>query len=168
MASRACPGVSGVRLAALIAVAEERVLHVEVALVRRNFHRLAHAAAGKMDGGRHVRELDEILQILERPVAAAAIEIVDERRPAHRREYGRIAAEAHVARRVARMQRELARRRLQQMPRKAARDVHPLAVDIGAGPLPQAQGFRIAPEFDADLLENGLGVVFDDLDRFGS
>src|SRR5450755_2490430 len=73
-------------LAALVAVAEERVLHVEVALVRRDFHRLAHAAAGKMDGGRHVRELDEILQILERPVAASAIEVIYERRPAHRRE----------------------------------------------------------------------------------
>ena len=121
-----------------------------------------------MDGGRHVRELDEVLQVLERAVAAAAIEIVDERRPADRRENGRIAAEAHVALGVARMQRELARRRLEQMARESARDVHPLALDVGAGAPPQAQGFRVAPKLDADLLEDGLGVVLDDLDRLGT
>src|SRR5580700_10643017 len=70
------------RLATLVAVSEERVLHVQVPLVRRNFHRLAHAAAGEMNGGRHVRELDEILQILERAIATAALDIVDERRAA--------------------------------------------------------------------------------------
>jgi len=86
-----------------------------------------------------VRELDEILQILERPVAASAIEVIHERRAAHRRKNGRIAAEPHVARRIARMQREFPRRRLQQMPCKTARDVHPLTFDVGAGALPQAQ-----------------------------
>ena len=122
------------RLAALIAVAEERILHVEMTLVRRNFHRLAHAAAGEMDGRRHVRELDEILQVLERAVAAPAVDVVDERRPADRREHRRVAAEAHVARRIARMQREFPRRGLEQMTGEAARNVHALALTSAPAP----------------------------------
>ncbi len=161
-------GRLGRRLAALIAVSEERILHVEVTFVRSNLHRLAHAAAGKVDRRRHVRELDEILQILERAVATPAIEVVDERRPANRREHGRVTPEAHVAHRIARIQREFPRRGLEQLPREAARDADALTRDVGAGPAPQTQGLRIAPKLDADLLEYRFGVGLDDLDRLGA
>ena len=57
----------------------------------------------EVDRGCHVRELDEILQVLERTVAAAAIEIVDEGRAAYRREHGRVAAETYVALGIARI-----------------------------------------------------------------
>src|SRR5215469_14509069 len=94
-------------LAALVRVAEECVLDVEVALVGRNLHWLAHGAAGKMNRRRHVSELDEVGQILECAVAAPALDVIYERRPAHRGKYRGIAAEAHVALGIAREQREL-------------------------------------------------------------
>jgi hypothetical protein len=68
------------RLATLVAVAEKRILDIEVTLAFRDVHGLDHAAARKMDRGGHVRELDEIVQVLERAVPAATIAVVDERR----------------------------------------------------------------------------------------
>ena len=47
------------------------------------------------------------------------------------------------------------------------RNVHPLALHIGPGLAPAVQGRRIIDEGDADLLQNGLGVVLDDFDGFG-
>ena len=168
-------GVGGVtggfrrRLAPLVAVAEERVLHVEVALVRRDLHRLAHAAAGEMNRRRHVRELDEVVQILERAVAPATLQVrtrtADRRRARTRWHHRR---SARCARDCGRYSVELARRGLEQAPRQAARNVDALARDVRAGLPPQAQRLRIAPELDADLLEDGLGVGLDDLDRFAS
>src|SRR5262252_2449154 len=78
-------------LAALVRVAEESVLDVEVALVGRNLHRLAHAATGEVDRRRHVGELDEVREILKCAVAPATLDVIDERRPAHRRKYRGIA-----------------------------------------------------------------------------
>ena len=55
----------------------------------------------------------------------------------------------------------------EQRAAEAAREAHAFALHICAGGAPQAQGLRVAPEFDADLLQDGLGVVLDDLDGFG-
>ncbi len=165
-------GIGGVtgglrgRFAPLVGVAEEGVLDVEVALVRRDLHRLAHAAAGEVDRRRHVGELDEVVQVLERAVAPAALEVGHERRAAHRGEDGCIAAEAHVARGVAGEELELLGRGREQPPRHAARDVDALAGHVRPGLFPQAQRLRVAPELDPHLLEDGLGIGLDDLDRF--
>ncbi len=70
----------------------------------------------------------------------------------------------HAARRVSRVQHELARRRAQQLAGEAARNADALALHVGAGFAPQAQRFRVAPELDADFLEDRLGVGLDDLD----
>ena len=167
-------GVGGVSwrfrraFAALVAVAEERILHVEVALALRDVHRLDHAAAGEVDGRRGVRELDEVVQVLQRAVAAAAIEVGDERRAAHRREHRCVAAEADAALGVARVQNEFLRRRAEQRAGQAAGNAHALAAHVGAGVTPQAQRFGVATEFDADFLEDRLGVRLDDLDRFAA
>ena len=164
-ASTACPGVSGVAFATLVAVAEERVLHVEVPLALGNVHRLDHAAAGEMDRRRDVGELDEVVQVLERAVAPAAVQVrarTAGRRPAKtplrcRRTH---AALPGCARAV-----ELARRGAQQLARHATRNAHAFAVHVGAGLVPQSQRFRIAPELDPDFGEDGLGICLDDLDR---
>src|SRR5271165_7170240 len=156
------------RLAALIAVAEERVLNVEVPLICSDLHRFAHAAAREMDGRRHVREFDESLQVLERAVTPSAIEIVDERRSANRRKHSCVAAESYVALGVARIQREFPRCGREQPASEAARNVNPLADDVGARAAPQTQGLRIAPKLDANFLEDRLGVGLDHFDRFGA
>ena len=84
-------------------MAEVRVLHVEVTLARRDVHRLAGAATGKMDRRSHLRELDEIDQILERGVATTAVEIGDEGRTADRREHSDVTAKLHRTGRIARV-----------------------------------------------------------------
>src|SRR5215469_8566271 len=155
----------GSGLAALIRVAEECVLDIEVALVRRNLHRLAHAAAREMDGRRHVREFDEVGQILERTVAAPALDVAHERRTADRREHRGIAAEADVTLGIAGEQREFLGGRGEQGSRQAARYPHALALHVRTSAPPQLQRLRIAPELDPDLLEDRLRIRLDDLDR---
>ncbi len=153
----------GRALAALVAVTEECVLDVEMALAFGYVHRLDHAAAGKMDRRRDVGELDEVVQVRERAVAAAAVEVRHEGRPADRREDRRVPAEAHAARRVPRVQRELAWSRAQQLAGEAARNPDAFAVHVGPCLAPQPQRFRVAPELDADLFEDRLGIGLDDL-----
>ena len=111
-----------------------------------------------------MRELDEIVHVLERAVATAAVEVGHERRPADRREDRRVTAEMQVAQGVAGVKVEFTRRRGQQGARHPARYVDSIALHVGPGLAPQAQRFRVAAELDADLLENRLGVRLDDLD----
>ena len=72
----------------LVAVLQMAVHHVEVALVDRQVDRLADRAARMVQRARHVGELDEVAEILDPRVAAAFVEIADERasrRPARTR-----------------------------------------------------------------------------------
>src|SRR5262249_60309406 len=115
------PAGFGSGFATLVGVAEERVLDIEVPLVRRDFHRLAHAATGKMQRRGHVGELDEVDEVLESAIAPAALDVADEWRPADRREDRGVAAEAHIALGVAREQRELLGGSGEQLARQAAR-----------------------------------------------
>ena len=59
----------------LVAVAEVGVHHVEVALADRHVDRLAHRAAGVVEVRRQVRELDEVLEVVDRRVAPAVVEV---------------------------------------------------------------------------------------------
>jgi hypothetical protein len=52
--------------------------HVEVPLVDRQVDRLADRAAGVMESGGHVGQLDEVAEILDARVAAALVEVADE------------------------------------------------------------------------------------------
>ena len=53
-------------------------------------------------------------------------------------------------------------RALHERATQAAGEAHALAVDVGAGRLPELQGLGILPEDQADLLEDRLGVVLDE------
>jgi len=44
--------------------------------------------------------------------------------------------------------------------------VHALALDVGTGILPELQGFRVVAEDDADLFQNGVGVLLDERQAF--
>jgi hypothetical protein len=54
------------------------------------------------------------------------------------------------------------------LPAQAPRHAHPLTLHVGAPGAPQPQRFRVAPELDADLLEDRLGIVGNDLDRLAA
>src|SRR5438874_997744 len=77
--------------------------HVEMPLVDRQVDRLAHRAAGMVDRRRHVGELHEVAEILDRGVAPPLVERADEGRAVDRGEHRGVAADRHVARRVAGM-----------------------------------------------------------------
>src|SRR5665213_163008 len=57
------------------------------------------------------------------------------------------------------MLRELARRgALYERTAHASREVHALALDVGAGCLPDFDGLRVVAKIDADLFQNRIGV----------
>ena len=130
-----------------------RIDHLEMPLVDRQVDRLAHRAAGMVDVGLMIGELDEILEVLERPVAAALVEVVDEGRAVVRREHHRVAADDDVALRVARVLHILRRRRGAELTREAARKAHPLALDVAAGVAEESKRAGKVAELDADLLQ---------------
>ena len=68
---------------------------MEMPLRYGDFHRLADDRAGGVQRRRHVRELVEIIEILERPVAALIVEIADIGGPIHRHEDRVLAADRH-------------------------------------------------------------------------
>ena len=115
-----------------------------------------------MQRRRHVRELDEVAEVLDRRVAAALVEVAHERRAVRRREHRVLAADGDAARRIARVLDEIARRaRLDDAAAHAGRTAHALAVDVGAGGLPDGQRFRVVAVLDADFREDGVGVALD-------
>ena len=90
--------------------AQMRRDHVEMALVDRNVDRLADRAARMVQPRDRVGELHEILEIGERPVAPAALEVAHERRAIGGREHDVIAADLERALGIARVLDEGARR----------------------------------------------------------
>ncbi len=130
-----------------------RIHHLEMALVDGQIDRLAQSAAGMVDERTEVRQLDEILEVLNRSVAAAFVEVMDERRAVVGGENHRLAADQHVAFRVARVLHVLRRRACAEPPRKAARKAHPVPLDVAASVAKQVERAREVAELDADLLQ---------------
>ena len=110
-------------------------------------------------------ELHEVLEVGERGVAAAVVEVVGERRAVVGREHGGVAADLHVVLRVAGVLGVRRRRRgLHDLAAHAAREAHAVAVDVGAGVAEALERRRVVADLDADLLEDRVGVVLDDLE----
>ena len=127
----------------LVAVADVRIDHVEVALVDRHVDRLADRPAAVVEVRAHVGELHEVAEVLDRAVAPAVVEVADERRAVVRGEDGVHPADLDVVRLVPGVLGELARRgRLDDLAGQPAREADPLALDVGAGVAEQAQRVR--------------------------
>ena len=145
----------------LVGIFEMRVDHLEMPFVDRQIDRLAHRAAGMVDVRAEVGELDEVLEVLERAVAAAFVEVVDERRAVIGREHHRVAADRDVALGIARVLHILRRRGGAQLPRQAARKAHPLALDVAARAAKEFERAGKLAKLDADFLKQRLGVALD-------
>ncbi len=146
----------------LVAVAHVRIDHLEVPLVHGQIDRLAYRAARVVQPVRGVGQLHEIAEVLDRAVAPAAVEVAHEGRAVVGGEDCVPAADDHVARRVAGVLDVFAGRGgPDQQAAEAAGEMHPLALHVGAGVLPDLQGFRIVLEVEADLFQHGLGIVLD-------
>ena len=74
-----------------------------------------------------------------------------------------IAADFHAARGIAGVLGELARRGGAERADLARLEAHPLAVDLGAGLLEQAERLLVATKLDADLAEDAIGMPLDEV-----
>ena len=115
-----------------------------------------------MEPGRHVGQLDEVAKVLDAGIAPAFIEAAYEGRSVGGREDRVGAADDDVVRGIARVLRELPRRRrLDQRSAHPAWKAHPFLAHVGARLPEQLQRLRVVAEVDADLLEDRVGVVFE-------
>ena len=138
--------------------------HIEMALVDGDIDGLADRAARMMQARRHIGELHEIAEILDRRVTPPAIEIAHERRPVDRREHRGVAADLHAALGVAGMLGEYLGRRRDQRAGQAAGQAHAYPLHVGAGVAPYGEGLFVVMEIDADLRQDDFGVVLDNLE----
>ena len=152
----------------LVRVADVAVDHLEVALVDRQVRRLAQRAAAVVEGRARVGELHEVAEVLDRGVAPAVVEVVDERRAVGRHEDHVRVADDDAALGVAGALGEDPRRRgLDQLAAHAALEADAGALDVGAGPAEDLDRLGEVDDLDADFLEEGVGVVLDGLEALG-
>ena len=143
------------------------VHHVEVALVHRHVDGFAHGAAAVVQVRGGVGQFHEVLEVGDGAVAAALLEVVHERRAVGGGEHDVVAADLHRPIRVAGQLGELAWRRGAQSPHHARLEADGDAVDLGAGGLEQGQRLVVAPDLDAHLGEDAVGVCLDHVEAVG-
>src|ERR1700722_14759755 len=141
-----------------------RIHHLEVPLVDRQIDWLAHRSAGVVDIRAHVGELDEILEVLERPVAAALVEGMEEWGAVIGRKHHCVTADRDVALGIARMLHVLRRRGGAQGPRQAAGKARPFALDVATRVAKEFERARELAKLDANLFEQRLSVALDRLE----
>ena len=138
-----------------------RQQHVEMPLVHRDVGRLAHRPARVVHPLRHVGELHEVAEILDRRIPPPPLHVPHEGRPVDRRQHQVLAADGDVPLRVARVLHILPRRRGAEAPRQPLRQMHPVAAHVGPGPAPELQRRRVVGEPHAGLLQHRLGIGLD-------
>ncbi len=143
----------------LVAVPDVRIDHIEVALVDRHVDRLADGAAGVVQVGAHVRELHEVLEVLDRSVAPAVVEVADERRAVVRGEDRVRIADLDAPFGVSGVLGEDSGRACpDDLAAHPAGEPHAIAVDIRAAEPHRLPCRRIATEVDPDFLKNRVSV----------
>ena len=144
----------------LVAVAHMQIQHVQMALGYRHVTGFTDHQPRVMYGGQTAGDLDQVLQILQRSVTPAALEIPDERRAVYACEDLIVTADLDAFLRVARDLRELRRNGSAQLPCHTPLEPDTGSLHVGAGRLPYPQGFRVSPELDPDLLHQPVRLVF--------
>src|ERR1043165_5658936 len=98
-----------------------------MALGHRDIDRLAYRATRMVQRRRHISELHEVAEVLDRGIAPALIENADEGRAIDRHEDRVVAADRDRALGVARILHEFAWRRLDERADQALGQTHPVA-----------------------------------------
>ena len=128
-----------------------RAQHIKVALVHRNIGRLANGAARMVQPFRHIAQLHEFLEIVQRGIAPPACDIAHEGRPINRGQHQIAAANLDIALWVAGVLGEGFRCSRTQLARQPTRNMHPLAAHIRTRFAPAHQRRFILDKVDADL-----------------
>src|SRR5690606_3572260 len=111
----------------------------------------------------------EVAKVLDVGVAAPLVETADERRAVGGHQHGVVAADLDAALGVSGVLGEHGRRADENLTAHSAREAHPVAVHLGPVAAEQVERSGVVVKVDADLLEDGLGVVLDrGEDLFGS
>jgi hypothetical protein len=135
--------------------------HVEMALVGRQVHRLTDHAAGMMQPGNRLVQFHQRGEIVIAGVAAAAVEIVHEGWPPGGAEHRAVAAQLHCVAGIARVLVKFPWRRcLYGAAAEARLEAHPLTLHVAASGTENLQDFGIAGEIHAGVLENDIGILF--------
>ena len=152
----------------LVRVADVAVDHLEMALVDRQVRGLAQGAAAVVERRARVGQLHEVAEVLDRRVAPAVVEVVDERRTVGRHEDHVRVADHDAALGVAGTLREApGRRGLHQRAAHPALEADARALDVGAGRAEDLDRLGVVDDLDADFLQEGVGVVLDRLEALG-
>ena len=123
----------------LVGVLDRAVGDVQVALGDRDVDRLADHRPGVVHRRRHVGELVELVEVLQRAVAPLVVEVVDEGRAVSRRERDLVAADLGIALGIARVHGEARSGSSRPAPSAAARGMRTRKrCDLGAGVAPHA------------------------------
>jgi len=136
-------------------------------LVDRHVDRLAHRAARVVQPGRGIGELDEVAEVLERAVAAPAVELRHERRAVSGANTVWLAPiwTLLAGLRACWVNSRGADRRTisRARPRGTCTRHSPLmrAPAARAGCAPQADGLEVAADLEADLIQQLIGVALD-------
>jgi hypothetical protein len=141
------------------------VHHVEVTLVDGNVDRLAHGAAGVVQPRRGVRQLDEVLEIVERSVPSTAREVAHERRAVRRREHDVVAADLDRPIGVASVLRERRGGGGAQRAHVSRIEAHSITIDRRAG-LPEQPHGHIVVDVHADLSQDLVALLLDQRQAF--
>ena len=145
-----------------VRVADVAVDHLEMALVDRQVDRLAQRPATVVERPAGVGQLHEVAEVLDRRVAPAFVEVVDERRAVGRHEDHVRVADLDAAGRVPGELREQARRgRLDQRAAHPAREADPGAGHVRTGAAEDLDRVGEVDDLDADLLEERVGIGLD-------
>ena len=136
-----------------------RVNHFQMTLVHRQIHWLTYCAARVMDIWAIVGQLHKILEIFQRAITAAFIDIMHKWRAVVGCKNCVLAADNHRTFKVAGVLGILRRRSLAKFARQAARKAHALAFNIGTGSFEQFQRVGIFTHFNANRFEQRFGVV---------
>ena len=137
-----------------VTVFKVAVHHVVVALVDRQVNGLADGASRVVQPGRHVRQLDEIPEVLNGRIASALVQIVDKGRAVGGHQHGILAADHHTALRVSGVLGVAGGcAGLDDRSTEPGGEAHPGAVDLGPGVPEQVQHLGIIEEVDTYLGE---------------
>ena len=136
---------------------------LQVALRHGHVLRLADDPARVVEGRKAVGELDEVLQVFERPPAPGAVEVAHVGRTVDRRKDEIRAADLDAPGRVAGVLREPGGGERELRHGQFARNSNPLARDFRSRLAPQRQRLRISAEVDADLFEDAHRRLMDRL-----
>ena len=138
-----------------------------MALAHRHIDGFTHGAARVVQPRRRVRQLHEVLEVLERRVTPAPVEVVHERRAVVRGEHGRVATDLHTASGVAAVLDVLRRCRRHQLTSEPAGEPDPRPLDVATGVPESFDRARVVADLDADLGEDRVGVVLQQLQPLG-